>query len=102
MLACVAECVSVGTGYGADDAGVGASHQVRGGAVTVSRASAGHQASVPRGARGRDQGVTSTLRAVRSSIALYPAGTPSRSVVVSKTLPGSMVPFRMSGMSSSM
>jgi predicted AAA+ superfamily ATPase len=51
--------------------------------------------------RSAGQGLMSTLRLVRSAMSWYPAGTPLRSVVASKTFPGSMVPSRMSGISSS-
>src|SRR5271165_4185384 len=45
---------------------------------------------------------TITLSASRASMAWYPAGTPSRPTVRSKTLPGSSRPSRISGSSSSM
>lgn len=47
-------------------------------------------------------GVTSTLMDSREAIARYPSGTPSSPTVRSNTRPGSIVPSRMSGSSSSM
>src|SRR4051794_19346564 len=50
----------------------------------------------------RGHGLTSTLIDSRSAIARYPSGTPSRPTVRSNTRPGSILPSRMSGSSSSM